>query len=208
MPVVLVEGKGQGVATEHPEQPTPQVEDDRLVIAAQQGQRQPADDLVRRYLPRVYGLALRIMGNPHDAEDAAQEAMLRAMRFLSTYRPEGTFDRWVLKVAGNTCLDLLRRKRNLRVHALSHEQQAVLASAEPDPSEEVDRERLALVQKFLPRLPEQQRTVFVLFHYERRSLRDVAEMLDVPEGTVRSSLHRARGKLREWILQVQEGCCQ
>lgn len=194
------------MATNSLRHPTDPIEDDRLAAAAQQGQRQAAEDLVRRYLGRAYGLALRIMGNPHDAEDAAQEAMLRAVRFLSSYRLEGTFDRWILKVANNTCLDLLRKKRNLKVHGMSEEQEAGLAAAEPDPSEALAAERLALVEKLLARLPDQQRSVFVLFHHEKRSLRDVAEMLDVPEGTVRSSLHRARGKLREWILAVEQGC--
>jgi RNA polymerase sigma-70 factor, ECF subfamily len=194
------------VATSCVEHPTDPVEDDRLAAAAQQGHRQAAEELVRRYLGRAYGLALRLVGNRHDAEDAAQEAMLRAMRFLSSYRLEGTFDRWILKVASNTCLDMLRKKRNLRVHGMSAEQEAVLAAAEPDPSKALAAERLALVDKLLVRLPEQQRTVFVLFHHEKRSLRDVALILDVPEGTVRSSLHRARGKLREWILLAEEGC--
>lgn len=176
------------------------------MVEAQQGHRQAVEDLVRRFLPRVYGLALRIMGNPHDAEDAAQEAMLRATRFLSTYRPEGTFDRWLLKVAGNTCLDLLRRRKRLRLQVLSPEQEACLAAAEPDPAQTLADERLALVAKFLGQLPEQQRTIFVLFHHEKRSLRDVAQMLEMPEGTVRSSLHRARRKLREWILSAQQEC--
>jgi len=65
---------------------------------------------------------------------------------------------------------------------------------------------LALVQRLLSELPDQQRAVFVLFHYEGRSLRDVAEALDMPEGTVRSTLHRARRKLRDRILMAQEGC--
>lgn len=196
------------MATESLRHPADVAEDDRLAAAAQQGQRQAAEELVRRYLGRAFGLALRVMGNPHDAEDAAQEAMLRAVRFLPSYRLEGTFDRWILKVTSNTCLDLLRKRRSLRVHGMSEEQEAVLPAAEPDPDQALAAERLALVTKFLARLPEQQRTVFVLFHHEKRSLRDVAAVLDMPEGTVRSSLHRARGKLREWILAVEQGCSQ
>lgn len=181
-------------------------DDDRLVGEALQGQRQAAEVLVRRYLGRVFGLALRMMGNNHDAEDAAQEAMLRAMRFLPSYRQEGTFDRWVLKVASNTCLDLLRKRKTFRVSPQSEEHLAVLAEPQADPSEALAGERLAFVEKMLPTLPDQQRAVFVLFHYEGRSLRDVAEAMDMPEGTVRSSLHRARRKLRDMILLAQEGC--
>lgn len=196
----------QGVVRNDLGHPTDAIEDDRLAAAAQQGQLQAADQLVRRYLNRAYGLALRVMGNAHDAEDAAQEAMLRAMRFLSSYRLEGTFDRWILKVASNTCLDMLRRKRSLRLQAMSAEQEAVLAAEPPDPSQALAAERLALVKKLLAQLNEQQRTIFVLFHYEKRPLRDIAQMLEMPEGTVRSSLHRARGKLREWILLAEEEC--
>jgi RNA polymerase sigma-70 factor (ECF subfamily) len=83
---------------------------------------------------------------------------------------------------------------------------ANLAQAEPDPSAVMAGERLAMVEKLLAELPDQQRAVFVLFHYEGRSLREVAEVMDMPEGTVRSSLHRARRKLRDRILPAQEGC--
>lgn len=191
-----------------PEHLTDTCEDDRLVDEALRGQRQASEVLVRRYLGRVYGLALRIMGNRHDAEDATQEAMLRAVRFLGTYRAGGTFDRWVLKVASNTCLDLLRKRKTYRVDAQSEAHLAELAEPPPDPSEVLAGERLAMVEKLLGQLPDQQRAVFVLFHYEGRSLREVAELMDMPEGTVRSRLHRARGKLREWILGLQEGCRQ
>lgn len=194
------------MATTSLRHPTDPIEDDRLAAAAQQGDRQAAEELVRRYLGRAYGLSLRVMGNTHDAEDAAQEAMLRAVRFLPSYRLEGTFDRWILKVTNNTCLDLLRKRKNLKVHGMAEGQEAVVAAAEPDPQQALDAERLALVAKFLTRLPEQQRTIFVLFHYERRPLREAAEILDLPEGTVRSSLHRARAKLRDWIVAAEQGC--
>lgn len=102
---------------ETPELRIDNLDDDCLVREALTGVRHAAEVLVRRYLGRVFGLALRILGNNADAEDAAQEAMLRAMRFLSTYRTQGTFDRWILKVAGNTCVDLLRRRKTFRVDA-------------------------------------------------------------------------------------------
>ncbi len=194
------------MATSRAGQASEAADDDRLAAAAQQGQLHAAEELTRRYVGRAYGLALRLMGNCHDAEDAAQEAMLRAMRFLGSYRLEGTFDRWILKIASNTCLDLLRRKRSSRLRPITDEQAAGLAATEPDPEQALAAERLALVERFLPQLPAQQRMVFVLFHYERRSLREAAEVLGVPEGTVRSSLHRAREKLRKWILLAEEGC--
>jgi RNA polymerase sigma-70 factor (ECF subfamily) len=189
-----------------PEYPLRSCDDDRLVGEAVRGQRHAAEILARRYLGRVFGLALRMMGNNHDAEDAAQEAMLRTIRFLPSYRPEGTFDRWVLKVASNTCLDMLRRQKTLRIDAQSEAHLAGLAEPESDPAEALAAERLALVENLLAELPDQQRAVFVLFHYEGRSLRDVAEAMDMPEGTVRSALHRARRKLRDRILLAQEGC--
>jgi len=182
--------------------------DDRLVGEALSGVRQAAEVLVGRYLGRVYGLALRIMGNNHDAEDATQEALLRMTRFLPSYQPAGVFDRWILKVASNTCMDLLRKRKTFRVAAESEAHLAGLAGPEPDPAEELAVERLAMVEKMLVELPDQQRAVFVLFHYEGRSLREVAEVMDMPEGTVRSSLHRARQKLRDRILSAQEGCRQ
>ncbi len=189
-----------------PDTVTDRFEDDHLVRQALTGQRQAAEVLVGRYLGRVYGLSVRIMGNSHDAEDATQEAMLRAMRFLGSYRTQGTFDRWMLKVASNTCLDLLRRRKTFRIAAESEGHLANLAGPEPDPAEALATERLAMVEKMLPELPDQQRAVFVLFHYQERSLREVAQAMDMPEGTVRSSLHRARQKLRDWILSAQEGC--
>jgi RNA polymerase sigma-70 factor (ECF subfamily) len=188
------------------EYPLDNCDDDRLVGEACRGQPRAAETLARRYLGRVFGLALRMMGNNHDAEDAAQEAMMRAIRFLPSYRPEGTFDRWVLKVASNTCLDMLRRRKTFRIDAQSEAHLAALPERETDPAQVLAGERLALVDRLLAELPDQQRAVFVLFHYEGRSLRDVAEAMDMPEGTVRSALHRARRKLRDRILLAQEGC--
>jgi RNA polymerase sigma-70 factor (ECF subfamily) len=191
---------------ETPAQTIDNLTDDHLVGEALSGVRQAAEVLVGRYLGRVYGLSLRIMGNNHDAEDATQEALLRAMRFLTSYRPGGAFDRWILKVASNTCMDLLRKRKTFRAVAESEMHLAELAGPEPDPAVVLAGERLALVEKMLPELPDQQRAVFVLFHYEGRSLREVAEVMDMPEGTVRSSLHRARQKLRDRVLSAQEGC--
>jgi RNA polymerase sigma-70 factor, ECF subfamily len=188
------------------EYPVDTWDDDRLVAEALQGRRPATEMLVRRYLNRVFGLALRMMGNNHDAEDAAQEAMWRAIRFLPSYRPEGVFDRWILKIAGNTCLDLLRKRKTFRVSGAGEDDLAALPEPQPDPSEALAQERLNLVERMLPELPDPQRAVFVLFHYEGRSLREVAEAMDMPEGTVRSTLHRARRKLRDRILQAQEGC--
>ena len=91
--------------------------DDRLVGEALSGVRQAAEVLVGRYLGRVYGLALRILSNSHDAEDATQEALLRAMQSLGSYRSSGTFDRWILKIASNTCMDRLRQRKTFRVVA-------------------------------------------------------------------------------------------
>jgi RNA polymerase sigma-70 factor, ECF subfamily len=191
---------------ENPAHAIDNLTDDRLVSEALSGVRQAAEILIGRYLGRVYGLALRIMGSNHDAEDATQEAMLRMTRFLPSYQPTGAFDRWILKVTSNTCMDLLRRRKTFRVAAESEAHLAELTEPEPDPAVALAAERLALVEKMLVELPDQQRAVFVLFHYEGRSLREVAEVMDMPEGTVRSSLHRARRKLRDRIQSAQEGC--
>lgn len=175
--------------------------DDQLVVAARCGRSDAAEALVRRYLARVYGLCRRMLGNDADAEDAAQETLLKAMRALGDYRTEGTFDRWVLKIAANTCTSMMRK----------HRATVVLDGLGGEPPDrgggdgEAD-EYLAAVEWALPRLPERQRAAVVLFHFQGWSLKEVAEVLAIPEGTVRSSLHRARLKLREMIARDRADC--
>lgn len=181
------------------------VGDDQLVGLARRGQRDAAEVLVRRYLPRVYGLARRMLGNDNDAEDASQEALLRAMTALGRYSQRGTFDRWLLKITSNTCLSMLQsRRREVPTEQLDHNQPATMS----DPAAQSMRDRLAAVEQMLERLPHRQRAAFVLFHYQHLSLRQVAEVLAIPEGTVRSSLHRARNRLREMITMAEKGSCR
>ena len=186
-------GQGQGHS--------PGLSDDQLVVAARCGRGEAADALVRRYLARVYGLCRRMLGNVADAEDAAQDTMLKAMRGLAGYRTEGAFDRWMLKIAANTCITVMR-KRGPTV---------ALDGLGGDPQDrgggdgEAD-EYLAAVERALPCLPERQWAAVVLFHFQGWSLKEVAEVLAIPEGTVRSSLHRVRVKLREMIVPNGADC--
>ena len=166
-----------------------------LVAASRSGDLEAFGELVRRHERRALGLALRLLSDRHEAEDAVQEAFLRAWRALGSFEPGRDFDRWLLKIAANAALDLVRRRRPEPVPAENLE---ALPLARPeggiDP-ESADARAVALEQA-LCALPGRQRLAFVLFHQAGLSYEEIAARLGAPVGTVRSSLHRARLALR------------
>ncbi len=154
---------------------------------------------------QVYFVCLGMMGNEQDAQDCAQEAMLRAFRAFSRFRREATFATWLHRIAVNACLDALRkRKESLSLDALSDIGFEPTADT-PAPyarMEEADRKkalRAALLQ-----LPAELRAALILRDVQDMPYEEVAKALKLPLGTVKSRINRARTKLREILSQNRE----
>ncbi|HET7196738.1 MAG TPA: RNA polymerase sigma factor SigE [Nocardioides sp.] len=154
------------------------------------------DEVVERHSDRVYRLAYRLTGDRHDAEDLTQEVFVRVFRSLSTYTP-GTFEGWLHRITTNLFLDQARRKQRIRFDALSDEAASRLPSALPTPDvAQLDRTFDADVEAALASLAPDFRAAVVLCDVEGLSYEEIADVLGLKLGTVRSRIHRGRAMLR------------
>jgi RNA polymerase sigma-70 factor, ECF subfamily len=154
------------------------------------------EDIVRTHSARVYRLAYRLTGNPHDAEDLTQEVFVRVFRSLSSYTP-GTFEGWLHRITTNLFLDTARRRQRIRFEGLADEMAYRLAGSEPTPAQAFDDSHLdGDVQAALKALPPEYRVAVVLCDIEGFSYEEIAATLGVKLGTVRSRIHRGRAQLR------------
>ncbi len=154
------------------------------------------EDIVRIHSARVYRLAYRLTGNPHDAEDLTQEVFVRVFRSLSSYTP-CTFEGWLHRITTNLFLDSARRKQRIRFEGLAGEMAHRLAGSEPTPAQAFDDSHLDDdVQAALKALPPEYRAAVVLCDIEGFSYEEIAATLGVKLGTVRSRIHRGRAQLR------------
>ena len=154
------------------------------------------ENIVRAHSARVYRLAYRLTGNPHDAEDLTQEVFVRVFRSLSSYTP-GTFEGWLHRITTNLFLDSARRKQRIRFEGLADEMAHRLPGSEPTPAQAFDDSHLDDdVQDALKALPPEYRAAVVLCDIEGFSYEEIAATLGVKLGTVRSRIHRGRAQLR------------
>lgn len=153
----------------------------------------PFETLLAEHARRVYGAALGFMHNEQEAREMAQDALLKAWRARSRYDRARPFYPWLYRILRNTCLDALDRRRHRAVPGLDAER---VASEPADPGEQLDRERgVRRMQGAMRTLPQAQREVLSLRHLQGLSYAEMAEVLELPEGTVMSRLYRARRAL-------------
>ena len=167
--------------------------DEDLVQRVGAGDKRAAAELVRRHLPRMVGLARRMLGDAAEAEDVGQEVFLRVWKHAQSWKPgQAKFETWMHRVAINLCLDRLRRSgRNAGEVAPETEDGRASATRALD-----DRQRRERVRDALQQLPERQRAALVLCYYQDRSNTDAAEILGVSVEALESLLSRARRTLK------------
>ena len=181
------------------------IDEAALVERCRQGDELAWEWLVRRSQGRVYGLAYHYLGSVEDARDVAQEAFVRAYRQLGTF--EGNrFMAWLLRITRNLCIDQLRRRRtrppaeDLRADAAAD---AAPRDAAPDPEQAwLTDARRRLVYRALQRLDGANREVILLKDIQGLKLGEIAGMLGLPIGTVKSRAHRARLELARQVLAI------
>ncbi len=158
------------------------------------------------HAPLVYNLALRLVGNPTDAEDLAQDALIRALKALPSFRGESSLSTWVYRITVNTWKNRVRSEKRrglwkmISLNVFSGDEQdeepAFTAGDAPLDSGLETAEKGDLVQKALLELDEESRAVVVLREIHGQSYQQIAEALEIPEGTVKSRLSRARDALK------------
>ena len=166
--------------------------DEDLVRRAAGGDRSAFTRLMERHERRVYNLCLRMVGDLDDASDATQDAFLTAYRKLSSFRGEAAFTTWLHRVAINASYDLLRKRGRAPVLAFSKDHPVEDEGIEPAPDHADETTGAIEMQRALLAIPEEFRAVLVLHDAQDVPVQEVADILGVPVGTVKSRLHRGR----------------
>ncbi|MBR2446261.1 MAG: sigma-70 family RNA polymerase sigma factor [Clostridia bacterium] len=178
----------------------------QFLMAAKAGDEHAFASLVRVYQDRVYSLAYYMTKNHHDAEDVAQEVFLKIWRALPSYRGENEPDAWIMKIAKNACYDFLKSRRQVEPLEREIDGEVVerpLADPDPDsnpPEAAVLSEQRDEVAKALLRLPPEQREILTLRYVDGLSYEQLARVMSLGMGTVKSKLWRAKKALKN-ILQ-------
>lgn len=174
-----------------------------LIIQAQAGDRRSFDQLVARAYPLVFNTAYRILGDYDLASDATQTAFVRAYRSLRSFRRSSSFTTWLYRIVSNVCLDIVRRqKRQAQSLTLQSEDEQFTEREIPDDRAQPEQTALetelqAAVHRALGQLTPEHRMVLVLYDLAGFSYEEIAAMLSLPLGTVKSRLNRARLALRD-----------
>ena len=172
-----------------------------LVLRAAAGDRSAFGVLVERYAGVARRVARAVLGNPEDADDAAQDAMLSALVKLDQYDPRRPFGPWLLRIVANAATDRRRRRTVRRVEPLD----VGLTAGGPRPDTTAERRALGeRLRQALAELPERRRVAVVLFDVEGYTHAEIAAVLGIPEGTVRSEVFHARRRLRALLADWKE----
>ena len=175
-----------------------------LVRAAAGGDTEAFERLVRTYENKIYHLALRMCGSADEAADIAQEAFLAAWRGLPSFRGDSGFATWLYRLTSNAAIDYLRRQKKQRGDMSLDDEELGLDAVDtgPGPQDAAERTEVrSVVAAGLQELSEGHRQVLVLREIQGLSYEEIADVLEVDLGTVKSRISRARSALRKILLQ-------
>ena len=170
------------------------------------GKAERFEVLAAQHERMIYLLCLRMMGNEMDAQDCAQEALLSAYRGFGAFRGEADAKTWLYRIAYNTCLDALRRRReHVSLDALREAGADFAAPGEAQPEAAADKNELRRqIKAALAELPEDQRAVMILRDFQDTSYEEIACILKISAGTVKSRLSRAREKVKNYLKNAEQ----
>ncbi|RPI02686.1 MAG: sigma-70 family RNA polymerase sigma factor [Calditrichaeota bacterium] len=174
-----------------------------LIVRAQRGDEKAFEELVKKHDHSVLTFALYMTGNRLDAEDVYQESFLRAFKRLTGFRFESSFKTWLLSIVVRQSINMRKKRRLRQVLSLNRqeewENEASLLCSDQDEAEQTvkTKEMMQLLGKSLNRLTDRERAIFCLKNRENLKIREIAELLDCAEGTVKNLLFRACRKLRQ-----------
>jgi RNA polymerase sigma-70 factor (ECF subfamily) len=197
-----------------PRQTDPPVDEGRLIEQARSGNAEAFEYFVRRYQPKITRVAYRLLRDSGEADCAAQESFLRAYQSLREFREGSTFETWVTRICINWCKDRLKRRRIvLYFHqAPRDDSEEDAGPQDTTPNADPSPERRALSREIRERLREamgslspRQRTIFLLKHFEELSIPEIAEVMSLDTGTIKSHLFRAAHKIRQRLAEFQSG---
>lgn len=181
------------------------MEDDWL-YSAQRGDEDAVNHLVVSYQQPVFNLCYRMLGSRTEAEDAAQEALIKAVMNLHSYDPNRPFKPWVLRIASNECIDRIRRRKNIvSLDGMGDDGAWEWQAGEsPNPEAEMlQQERREAVREMLDSLPSLDRTIVALFYWEGLSYIEIGEVTGLSLSAIKSRLFRARRTMAQLMTQEE-----
>lgn len=179
-------------------------DDVELVRKAKQGDSQAYDQLILLYKDVVHSIVYRMVRNKQEAEDLTQEAFIKAYKSITSFNEEYAFSTWLFKIATNNCIDFFR-KRKLKTYSMDEtikykDDEIKQEYAAPDPDIEYDmvaEERTQIIREAINQLPEKYKIVIELRHQQEHSYEQISEELDLPLGTIKARIFRAREMLNK-----------
>jgi RNA polymerase sigma-70 factor, ECF subfamily len=189
--------------------------DQEVVLLARSGQEAAYRELIRRYERPVFALLFRMVRDRELAEDLAQETFVKALNAIESYRPEFKFSSWIFKIGNNAAIDHLRRREldTLSLDGSPHAEtpEAMQATAlqlgarQESPLDTVEAKELGgAIEAAIASLRPEYRSCILLRHVEGRPYEEIAEILNLPLGTVKTYIHRARNELRQSLAHLKE----
>jgi RNA polymerase sigma-70 factor (ECF subfamily) len=183
-----------------------------LIRRCQESEPGAFNELVQKYERVVYNFAYRLAGNYDDANDVAQEAFVRAYTAMTTFRSDAAFSTWLFRITTNVYLDARKRAKSRPSLSLDEFIEFEESRAErqvedtgPNPNEILEaKERSEILERAIQTLPDYQRVMVVLYHVHQKSYEEIAQVMEMPIGTVKSRLNRARLALKEILSKSRE----
>jgi RNA polymerase sigma-70 factor, ECF subfamily len=183
-----------------------------LLERAKAGDISAFEQLIEGYQRKIFNIALRMLGNYEDAGDLSQEVLIRIFKSIKSFKEESSFSTWIYRITTNVCLDEIRKRKNKRTISLDEEirldegeMKRQIESDEPTPEDMAEKEDLKkLVNDAIAMLSDEHRIAIVLRDMQGLSYEEIAEALNVPEGTVKSRINRARQALKNILSSRRE----
>lgn len=189
-------------------------EDLQWVTLAQQGDQKAFAKLMQRYRESIFFMVLKMVHNRNDAEDLTQEAFTKAFNYIDNYSVDYAFSTWLFKIASNNCIDFIRRKRiqttSLESSSNSTDEGEItttIAVVDYNPTPEqsiIKQQRIEKIRSLLEELSPKYRKLIELRYFEELSYEEIVEQLDIPDGTLKAQLYRAKNALME-LMRGHEG---
>ena len=181
-------------------------EDLLLIERCKNGDQMAYTLLMRKYQNSVYHLCRKMVRNPEEARDLSQEAFVKTFKSLDRYNPVYAFSSWLYKITANLCIDHIRKQRMkmFSIDELVDGDEGPIARQLEDPGQRPDEasernEVSARIRAAIDKLPEHYRVILLMRHQQQLSYEEIAQALDVPLGTVKARIHRARHRLKETL---------
>ena len=182
-------------------------DDSEKVEKAIQGDQQAYTELLSKYKGAIFNLVYKMVKNREEAEDLVQETFVKAFGALPTFDEQFAFSTWLFKIASNNCIDYLRKKKlkTFSIDKPSESKEGEIKQSfedekSPDPEVcAIEKEKKSLIEVAIESLPAKYRDAIILRHKEDKSYEEIAEILELPIGTVKARIFRAREKLKQYL---------